>query len=253
MAHRNEENAGPLWSNKTKKTCGMYCTKKNLNGGHVMHGGCLTTLADAALFTIGEDDLQPNKGWTSNLNMNFVAPVRLGEWVEARGKVTSSTKFLLFLTGELHVDERIVATFTGIVKKAGPHEGHDEDGKLVIDNFEERMGPLWCNKTAKKCGMYCTKNNLNGGYVMHGGCLATLADASLFTIGVDEIPNLSVTANLNMNYVSPVRLGEWVEARGKVTSSTKYLLFISGELHVDERIVATFTGIVKKGPPRSRI
>mmetsp|Transcript_17705 Transcript_17705/g.34844 ORF Transcript_17705/g.34844 Transcript_17705/m.34844 type:complete len:153 (+) Transcript_17705:24-482(+) len=132
-------------------------------------------------------------------------------------------------------------------------EGHDEDGKLVHDRFEDRAGPLWCNSTTKTCGMYCKDQNLNGGHVMHGGCLATLADASLFTIGADYIPNLSVTANLNMNYVNTVRLGEWVEARGKVMRSTKYLLFISGELHVNERIVATFTGIVKKGPQRSRI
>lgn len=117
---------------------------------------------------------------------------------------------------------------------------------MLNDPFEEAAGPFYYNQEQSKSGFLCAKKNCNGMLMCHGGCIAALADANVFTVGKHELPGPSVTISLTVNYTSGAQIGEWVEATGDVTSSTKNMLFVSGRVYVGERTVATYSAVVKK-------
>ena len=51
---------------------------EHMNGGGFMHGGCLMTFADSALFTIARPAMEGSFGVTVNLSGDFLASVRAG-------------------------------------------------------------------------------------------------------------------------------------------------------------------------------
>jgi acyl-coenzyme A thioesterase PaaI-like protein len=96
---------------------------EHMNGGGFMHGGCLMTFADAALFTIARPAMAGSFGVTVNLSGDFLDAARVGEFVEARGEITRGARSLVFVRGLVTADGRPVLSFTGIIKKVGrrPH------------------------------------------------------------------------------------------------------------------------------------
>ena len=56
---------------------------------------------------MGSDD---ERVVTITVNCEFVAPVRLGDWVECRGEVTKLTRSLAFVRGAMTVDGETVMT-----------------------------------------------------------------------------------------------------------------------------------------------
>jgi acyl-coenzyme A thioesterase PaaI-like protein len=56
---------------------------------------------------------------TMQLNINFLDAVRHGDFMIASGRVTRSTRQLLFLEGEIQVKGHAVATAQGIFKAVG--------------------------------------------------------------------------------------------------------------------------------------
>ena len=97
--------------------CAFRAERKHMNGGGFMHGGCLMTFADYALFCIGSDALQGTGSVTASLSGEFLDAAQEGEILEARGEVTRGGKSLVFLRGMITTGGRPVLTFTGIVKK----------------------------------------------------------------------------------------------------------------------------------------
>jgi acyl-coenzyme A thioesterase PaaI-like protein len=51
--------------------------------------------------------------------MHFVDAVQVGEFVECRAKVVRRTRALVFMSGELVVGQRVVATAHGVWKTLG--------------------------------------------------------------------------------------------------------------------------------------
>ena len=92
---------------------------EHMNGGGFMHGGCLMTFADSALFTIGRSAMEGSFGVTVNLSGDFLDAARVGEYVEARGDITRAARSLVFVRGLVTADGRPVLSFTGIIKKVG--------------------------------------------------------------------------------------------------------------------------------------
>lgn len=92
---------------------------EHMNGGGFMHGGCLMTFADSALFTIARPAMEGSFGVTVNLAGDFLAGARVGEFVEARGDITRAARSLVFVRGLVTADGRPVLSFTGIIKKVG--------------------------------------------------------------------------------------------------------------------------------------
>ena len=90
---------------------------EHMNGGGFMHGGCLLTFADSALFTIARPAMEGQFGVTVNLAGDFLDAARVGEFVEARGEITRAARSLVFVRGLVTADTRPVLSFTGIIKK----------------------------------------------------------------------------------------------------------------------------------------
>ena len=112
--------SGPFYCRRTPEA-GMVCAfraeAKHMNGGGFMHGGCLMTFADYAMFCIGHEALTGGGSVTASLSGEFLDAGLEGERIEARGEVTKGGRSLVFIRGKITAGDRALLTFTGIVKK----------------------------------------------------------------------------------------------------------------------------------------
>ena len=90
---------------------------KHMNGAGSMHGGCMMTFADFALFTIAHKELGANYGVTINLSGDFLGGISVGQLVEARGEVTRGGGKTIFVRGMITGDGKPALSFTGIIRK----------------------------------------------------------------------------------------------------------------------------------------
>ncbi|MBD2842012.1 PaaI family thioesterase [Erythrobacter rubeus] len=91
---------------------------RHMNGGGFMHGGCLLTFADFALFAIANDELKSGEhAVTMNLSGDFLGAVQSGALVEARGEVTRGGGKTIFVRGLVTGDGKPALSFTGIIRK----------------------------------------------------------------------------------------------------------------------------------------
>lgn len=117
-----EQRAGPFYERTDEMGAGITAfraAQEHMNGGGFMHGGCLMTFADSALFTIARPALEGSFGVTVNLAGDFLDSARVGEFVEARGQITRAAKSIIFVRGLVTADDRSVLSFSGIIKKVG--------------------------------------------------------------------------------------------------------------------------------------
>jgi uncharacterized protein (TIGR00369 family) len=90
---------------------------RHMNGGGFMHGGCLMTFADFALFAIATDALKGDHAVTLNLSGDFLGPIASGALVEARGEVTRGGGKTIFVRGLVTGDGQPALSFTGIIRR----------------------------------------------------------------------------------------------------------------------------------------
>ena len=117
-----ESRAGPFYERVDEAGDGITAFRagpEHMNGGGFMHGGCLMTFADSALFTIARPAMEGSFGVTVNLAGDFLEGARAGAFMEARGAVTRAARSLVFVRGLVTADGRAVLSFSGIVKKVG--------------------------------------------------------------------------------------------------------------------------------------
>ena len=115
-----EQRAGPFYERfeaDGRGICAFRAEPRHMNGGGFMHGGCLMTFADSAIFTIARADLKNTHAVTMNLSGDFLDAARVGELIEARGEVTRAGGKTIFVRGLATADGRPVLSFTAIIKK----------------------------------------------------------------------------------------------------------------------------------------
>jgi uncharacterized protein (TIGR00369 family) len=114
--------AGPFYARRTAErgqVCAFRAEPKHMNGGGFMHGGCLMTFADYALFCIADEELQGSHSVTASMNCEFIDSARVGDLVEATGEVVRAGRSLIFIRGTITTAMRPLLTFSAIVKKVG--------------------------------------------------------------------------------------------------------------------------------------
>ncbi len=109
--------AGPYFTRKEADhiAVGIRITEGHLNGINVAHGGVLTTLADVALsyqLFVSEKPRLPIA--TINLNTNFLAGAKLGDWIVAHAHIDRKGKRTAYCRGEIVAGERLLMTMTGV-------------------------------------------------------------------------------------------------------------------------------------------
>jgi uncharacterized protein (TIGR00369 family) len=125
-----EMHAGPFFRRKGQDgsiVCAFRAEKKHMNGSGFMHGGCLMTFADFALFAIGSDALEGTGSVTASLNGEFLDACQEGDLVECTGEVTRAGRSLVFIRGIITTAGRPLLTFSGIVKKVRSKDGSASD------------------------------------------------------------------------------------------------------------------------------
>jgi len=75
--------------------------QQHTNARGVAHGGMVMTFLDAALGCAAADACGRQPIATVTLNVDFVGPGHLGDWVVARTNITRRTRSLIFVTGDL--------------------------------------------------------------------------------------------------------------------------------------------------------
>jgi len=112
---------GPFW---TRRSGDGYCyaflaEPKHHNRRGIVQGGMLMTFADRAMGMTCwyANERQPQA--TVQLDVHFIDAVQIGEFVEAKCSVVRRTRSLVFMSAELVVGSRVVATATGVWKTLG--------------------------------------------------------------------------------------------------------------------------------------
>ncbi len=99
---------------------GFRVSAHHCNSRGYCHGGMLLTFCDMFLPNIarlaqeGEDSLTP----TVSITANFLAPAKIGSWLEARAQVLRQTRNLLFVAGNITNDGQPVVQASGIFKRS---------------------------------------------------------------------------------------------------------------------------------------
>jgi len=99
--------------------------ENHLNSAGITHGGFIAAVVDAGAGTAAHRVADNNPCVTISLELKFISPVKLNQELIGITKIQKKTKSMVFLTCELKVENKIVATASGIWKKlklpgAGP-------------------------------------------------------------------------------------------------------------------------------------
>ena len=88
----------------------------HLNAAGITHGGFIAALIDAGAGTAAHRSADNNPCVTISLDLKFISAVRLGQELIGKTKIQKKTKSMVFLTCELTVKNKIVATASGVWK-----------------------------------------------------------------------------------------------------------------------------------------
>ena len=115
-----EQRAGPFYEKRQADGTMLTAFRaepRHMNGAGFMHGGCLMTFADSALFTIATGALAGSHGVTMHLAGDFLDPARCGQLIEARGEVVRAGGKTIYVVGKITADGQPVLSFNGIIRK----------------------------------------------------------------------------------------------------------------------------------------
>lgn len=89
----------------------------------------------------------------------------------------------------------------------------------------------------------------------HGGVLATMADVALsWAVYSSEVPHPNVsTISLTTNFLSAVRLGDWIEGSGVIDRTGKNIAYVHGSIRTSDKLIMTMSGVfnVVRGDQRA--
>lgn len=114
------QTAGPFYFRKDEHgpVAAFRAARKHMNAGGVVHGGCLMSFADFALFAIAHDTLDNSYGVTVAFTAEFLDGACEGELLTARGETLRQGGSLSFVRGLVSgQDGRPVLNFSGTIKK----------------------------------------------------------------------------------------------------------------------------------------
>ena len=118
------------------------------------------------------------------------------------------------------------------------------------EGFIGLVGPFWIKRKADgeapQFAFLAAKKHHNRRGVVQGGMLMTFADRTMgMTCWYANGQKPQATVHLDVHFVDGVQIGEFIEMHAKVVRRTRSLIFMSGELMVGSRTVATANGVWK--------
>jgi acyl-coenzyme A thioesterase PaaI-like protein len=116
------------------------------------------------------------------------------------------------------------------------------------EGFIGLVGPFWVRPSGDsyRYAFMAEPKHHNRRGVVQGGMLMTFADRSMgMTCWYANERQPQATVQLDVHFVDAVQIGEFVEAHCRVVRRTRSLIFMSAELMVGSRVVATASGMWK--------
>ena len=118
------EAVGPLYGkwDGEKLLMGFRVEMRHCNPGQVAHGGMLATFADMFIPIAARVQSKADVGFapTVSLTLDFIAPARLGAWVEGRAEFLRAGKSLFFAQGLATADDVLCLRASAIFKVTAP-------------------------------------------------------------------------------------------------------------------------------------
>ena len=113
-----KHNGGLLFRTISKDEYEFKTTIKenHLNSAGITHGGFIAAFVDAGAGTAAHRSTNQNTCVTISLELKFISTVKLGQKLVGKTKIQKKTKSMIFLTCKLTVENKIVATASGIWK-----------------------------------------------------------------------------------------------------------------------------------------
>ena len=91
-------------------------TENHLNAAGITHGGFISAVVDAGAGTAAHRASNNTPCVTISLELKFISPAKLDQELIGTTKIQKKTKSMVFLTCELSVQNKIVATASGVWK-----------------------------------------------------------------------------------------------------------------------------------------
>lgn len=118
-----EASAGPFYYrvDEDGPVAAFRAGAKHMNLGASVHGGCLMSFADFALFAIAADDIgEDGFAVTAAFNSEFLSGAKEGQLLEVRGDVLRAGGSLIFVRGLITADGTPCLNFSATLKRLKP-------------------------------------------------------------------------------------------------------------------------------------
>ncbi|WP_043364602.1 PaaI family thioesterase [Belnapia sp. F-4-1] len=119
---------------------------------------------------------------------------------------------------------------------------------LRPEGYPALIGPFWFKREEGgfRYGFPAEPRHLNNGGVVHGGMLMSFADDVLgMTVWEAAGRKPCTTVQLSTQFISPARVGDFVEGRAEILRATRSVVFVRGLVTVGDRTVVHADGIWK--------
>ncbi len=113
-----KHNGGLLFKTISEKEYQFKTTinENHLNAAGIAHGGFISAVVDAGAGTAAHRAAANSPCVTISLELKFISAVKLNQELVGITKIQKKTKSMVFLTCELKVENKIVATASGVWK-----------------------------------------------------------------------------------------------------------------------------------------
>jgi acyl-coenzyme A thioesterase PaaI-like protein len=144
--------------------------------------------------------------------------------------------------------DRGIINLTGKARLAMTHEDLTTDGWIhnPHEGFIELVGGLWERQQGEsfQFGFLAAPAHQNRNGVVHGGMLMTFADRALgLTARRTSGAVRSATIQLSVQFLSPMRIGDFASIEPQALRLTKTIAFMSGAIRVRGETVASANGV----------
>ena len=124
---------------------------------------------------------------------------------------------------------------------------------IFQQGFNAWVGPILGNFAGPDMGPHhfifdVRPEHLNGGDMLHGGMMMTLADVVLGSTVANAVGGMGSTIALNCDFLAGVKPGTRVEGEATVSRLTRSVAFVSGRLFSGDQTFLTASGIWKISP-----
>ena len=138
--------------------------------------------------------------------------------------------------------------FPTLVCARAVHSPEGFEACPIFDPFEAYIGPYFRRRVPEGCE-FCLPlddRHLNAMGNAHGGTLMTFADASMGLTAWEAVSEAPVvTLGMNLTFQSAAPAGSLLRITPRVSRQTRSVLFLEGDLRMDDQIVAGVTSIWK--------